>query len=154
MGLDVYLIIEAETPETIAKKFLDIDTLKKQNSDCLDVHEISVWQIEKALAAALAASSEPVQVYWANITHNLGKMASEAEIYEYLWRPEEINIVYAEQLIQPLTKGLFKLKADPDHYKTFEAPNGWGLYENFVPFVERYLEACIDHPSAKVHADR
>ena len=81
-------------------------------------------------------------------------MATEAEIYEHLWRPEEINISKAEQLIEPLTKGLFKLKADPDHFQTFNAPNGWGMYENFVPFVEEYLEACIKYPNATVTASR
>lgn len=31
---------------------------------------------------------ETEDVYWANITRNLNKMASEAGIYEALWRPE------------------------------------------------------------------
>ncbi len=30
-------------------------------------------------------------VYDANITHNLGKMAGQAGIYEALWTPQEIN---------------------------------------------------------------
>ncbi len=93
-------------------------------------------------------------VYDANITHNLGRMASEAGIYEHLWRPEEIGITHAEQLINPLRKGLELLKSDPDRFKAFNAANGWGLYEHFVPFVENYLEACKDHPTAKVDANR
>ena len=154
MSLDVYLIIDPKTPEAIAKEFLDIDTLEEQNSDCLDFHEVPVRQIKKALEAALAASSEPVQVYSSNITHNLNKMAEAAEIYQHLWRPEEINITKAKELINPLTKGLFKLKADPKHFKTFDAPNGWGIYENFVEFVQDYLEACIKYPEATIEVSR
>lgn len=96
----------------------------------------------------------PTEVYWANITHNLGKMAKEAGIYQALWRPEEIGITHAEQLIEPLSVGLTKLKADPMYYSQFNAPNGWGMYEHFVPFVEKYLEACKANPDAEVRACR
>lgn len=96
----------------------------------------------------------PTEVYSANITHNLGKMAREAGIYEYLWRPEEIGITKAAQLIGPLEEGLALLKRETDHFKQFNAPNGWGMYEHFVPFVERYLEACRENPDADVSANR
>lgn len=95
-----------------------------------------------------------VDLYEANITHNLGKMASEAGIYEALWRPEEIGIETAQQLIEPLTKGLMEMKADPARFEKFNASNGWGLYENFVPWIEAYLEACKEYPKAKVKAWR
>jgi hypothetical protein len=96
----------------------------------------------------------PTEVYSRNITHNLNKMAMEAGIYEPLWRPEEVGITHAHQLIAPLAEGLAKLKADPEHYQKFNAPNGWGMYEHFVPFVEDYLKACIENPNAEVHACR
>ena len=92
----------------------------------------------------------PTEVYSANITHNLGSMAREAGIYEALWRPEEIGITTAAQLIGPLTVGLALLKADPPRFEALNSPNGWGLYEHFVPFVERYLEACKENPDAAV----
>lgn len=93
-------------------------------------------------------------LYNANITHNLGRMAEEAGIYEELWRPEEIGITKAHQLIQPLTDGLTLLKGDPARFQAFDAPNGWGLYVHFVPWVERYLEACKEFPEADVHVSR
>ncbi len=96
----------------------------------------------------------PTVVYDANITHNLTLMAQRAGIYEALWRPEEIGIAVAAQLIEPLTKGLAMLKSDPEHYRQFDAPNGWGKYEHFVPFVERYLDACRENPDAVVSVCR
>jgi hypothetical protein len=93
-------------------------------------------------------------VYDSNITHNLGRMAEEAGIYQHLWRPEEIGIAAAEELIEPLSAGLALLKSDPARFKAFDAPNGWGLYEHFVPFVEKYLDACRENPDAFVSVSR
>lgn len=97
---------------------------------------------------------EPTEVYSANITHNLRKMAHEAYIYKHLWRPEEIGITKAGQLIKPLEEALAFLKREPEHFTKFNAPNGWGKYENFVPFVEKYLEACRENPDAEVNVSR
>lgn len=97
---------------------------------------------------------EKREVYWANITHNLGRMAEAAGIYQALWRPEEIGITTAQQLIEPLTKGLALLRSDPKHFEQFNATNGWGLYKHFVPFVAAYLRACEEYPTATVRASR
>lgn len=94
------------------------------------------------------------EFYSANITHNLNKMAQEAGIYKELWRPDEIGITKANQLIEPLTRGLALLKSDPKRFEAFNAPNGWGLYEHFVPFVEGYLNACRENPDADVYVSR
>ena len=93
-------------------------------------------------------------VYSGNITHNLAKMAEAAQIYKELWRPDELGIKYAEQLIRPLRGGLVRLRADPKYFKQFDSPNGWGTYKHFVPFVEDYLEACEQNPNAEVRVDR
>ena len=104
--------------------------------------------------------SEPViatfnaEVWSANITHNLNDMAREAGIYKALWRPEEIGITHARELIHPLTCGLAALKLDPDRFRKFNPENGWGNYETLVNFVDGYLTACVENPDAEVHADR
>lgn len=99
-------------------------------------------------------ATRPVEVYWRNITHNLNTMAKEVGIYEALWRPEEINISKAGELIVPLTNGLEMLKGNPDFFKQFNPPNGWGSYEGLVDFVETYLEACKANPDADVEVSR
>ena len=58
-------------------------------------------------------------IYTRNITHNLGKMAEEAGIYEALWRPDEAGYWNAVDLIQPLSAGLKLLLADPERFKKF-----------------------------------
>lgn len=97
---------------------------------------------------------ETNEIYSANITHNLGEMAEAAGIYKHLWRPEEIEITKAKQLIEPLKTGLELLKSDPIRFEKFNSPNGWGLYIHFIPFIEKYLSACIDNPDADVRVNR
>jgi hypothetical protein len=96
----------------------------------------------------------PCQVYQSNITHNLNAMAEEAGIYKHLWRPEEIGITNAEELIQPLQAGLDLLLSDPTRFEKHNPLNGWGSYAGFVGFVQGYLKACKKHPDATVEASR
>lgn len=94
------------------------------------------------------------EVFSANITHNLTKMAGEAGLYQVCWRPEELGFTKASQLIAPLTLGLEVLRARPAWFRQFDSPNGWGLYKNFLPWVEKYLHACCNSPDADVHVCR
>ena len=119
-------------------------------------------------------TEENEEVYWANITHNLTKMADEAGIYEALWRPHRLKHGYninendhesewkfenqkktnAKDIIPFIEKGLADLKSRPSYFKKFNSPNGWGMYEHFVPFVEEYLEACKKYPDSFVNVSR
>jgi hypothetical protein len=94
------------------------------------------------------------EVYWSNITHNLGDMAEKAGIYKALWRPEEIEAKYAKDIIETVEKGLADLKARPEYFKQYDSPNGWGIYEHFIPFVEEYLYALKKYPEAKISVSR
>lgn len=118
---------------------------------------------------------ETEEVYCANITHNLGTMADKAGIYEALWRPyrlkegyysfyenkdehesafEDAAIVLAKDIIPVIEKGLEDMKKRPEYYSKFNAENGWGLYEHFIPFIENYLAACKEYPEAIVRTSR
>ena len=93
-------------------------------------------------------------VFDANITHNLGKMANEAGIYNACWSPETIDAKQAKDIIPFLERGLADLKSRPEHFKQFDAPNGWGKYVDFVPWVEKYLAACKEDPEAEIEISR
>lgn len=94
------------------------------------------------------------EVWSGNITHNLNNMAEEAGLYKPLWRPEEVDLANAGQLIPILEKGISKLEADPDTYKALNPDNGWGDYEGLLSFCKGYLEACKEHPDARIRARR
>ncbi|MAG50018.1 hypothetical protein CL621_00050 [archaeon] len=97
---------------------------------------------------------EDEYVYEANITHNLGAMAREAGIYHHLWRPEELNITLAKDLIEPIREGLADMRERSDHYKKYNSENGWGLYKHFVPWIQNYLDACIENPNSIIEVSR
>jgi len=92
----------------------------------------------------------PTTVFEAGITHNLNTMAKEAGIYQHLWRPEELNITKARDLILPLQEGLKQLQDTPARFTALNPKNGWGNYEDLVLFVATYLEACRKDPDADI----
>ena len=87
-------------------------------------------------------------VFDSNITHNLGKMADAVGVYYALWHPEEKGYKTALDIISILEEGLKQLELEPEKFKKFNAPNGWGKYEHFVPFVKGCLSACKTYPDA------
>lgn len=95
-----------------------------------------------------------VSLYEGNITHNLSRMADLAGIYEIVWWPEKEGIEIAADIIAPLAAGISKMKADPDQFKRENPPNGWGDYDAFVEFLEKYLAACRCHPKAYIGASK
>jgi hypothetical protein len=94
------------------------------------------------------------EVYSRNITHNLNTMAGEAGIYKHLWRPDEIGVTKARELIEPLRTGLALMRADPERFRKHNPENGWGDYDGLVAFVADYLAACEEHPDADVRVWR
>jgi len=95
-----------------------------------------------------------VSIWTRNITHNLVEMAKAAGVYEALWRPEEVGIEVARDMIELLTEGLRRLEEQPTHFRTFNPPTGWGSYETLVSFVRETLAACKENPTARVRAWR
>ena len=99
-------------------------------------------------------ATRPTEVYTANITHNLNKMAEAAGIYTILWRPEEGGYTHAKDLIEPLRIGIDILRRDVRYFESFNPPNGWGSYSTLVEFATEYLAACEANPDAVVSVSR
>lgn len=93
-------------------------------------------------------------LFWGNVTHNMGIMADKAGIYKALWRPEEIGAKYAKDIIGVVEKGLYDLNTRPEYFKQFNPYNGWGNYEGFIEFVEKYLLALKEYPDAVISISR
>lgn len=85
---------------------------------------------------------------------NLGRMAELAGIYKHLWRPDEIGITKARQLIEPLPIGVALMNREPERFIALNPTNGWGSYKDFVPWIERYIAACCEYPDAEVSVSR
>ena len=149
MSLDVYLSVDHPVVQSGSGIFV------RENGSTVEISR-EEWNRRHPDRdpVAVCAPTESSEVYSANITHNLGKMAREAGVYEALWRPDECGISKASQLVEPLESGLVKLRAEPEHYRRFNPENGWGDYEGLVSFVDRYLSACREYPDADVRVWR
>lgn len=151
MSLDVYLIADYQ--------------VKKPQSSGIFVRENGVTkEITREEWDKLSPDREPVRyiqpeettnvLYHSNITHNMGHMATEAQIYDVLWRPDEIGLTKAHEIVSQLWQGLQELRNRPDVYKKYNPENNWGSYESLVEFVQEYLIACIVYPDAKIEVSR
>lgn len=92
--------------------------------------------------------------FTANITHNLSRMAEEAGIYDCLWDPQKAGIEVASQISPMLASAIKLMEADPAHFKKFDSDNGWGTYDQFVPWLKELLEACQEYPDATIEVSR
>lgn len=94
------------------------------------------------------------ELYWANITHNLNKMAMEAGIYDVLWDAEEKGYKYSKDILPILTDGFCKMLKDPKHYKKFDSSNGWGTYDDFIDWIFSYIKALTDYPNGLIRISK
>ena len=97
---------------------------------------------------------KPCTIWAIGITHNLTAMAEAAGLYECMWRPEEICITLASQMIHPLECGIAVMEQDKEKLKKLNPENGFGNYEFLLSVAQRYLAACKEHPNATVEACR
>jgi hypothetical protein len=137
MSLDVYLIVDKPVKQIHSGVFT------RQDGQTVEV-----------LGTDYDCVTETTTVFDWNITHNLGKMAKEAGLYEVLWRPEELGFTKAGELIKPMTDGMIALWNNPEAFKLFNPDNGWGCYENLLEFVQKYLIACVEYPDATIEISR
>lgn len=147
MSLDVYLRGDVEIPETEMKIFI------RENGQQREISR-KEWDDRFPGREPETCEAQRTELYWRNITHNLGEMAREAGIYQHLWRPEELGITKARELVAPLRNGLRELQSDPTKFKAFNPPNGWGDYDGLVAFVRDYLLACERNLDAEIYISR
>ena len=64
----------------IAKSHLGIQTLETRNSDSLDFHDVAVWSLREALAAAYKAGAEQgVPTHKAATTRRAGRQRTSSK---------------------------------------------------------------------------
>lgn len=114
---------------------------------------LDVWLYRTLVVKATKAEFTQT-IYEGNITHNLNEMAIALDCYYACWRPEEIGITTAEQVIPFLKIAIARLNSDPDLYKKYEPENGWGTVNDLKRFLTSYLQACESWPYAEVGVSR
>lgn len=148
MSLDVYLLMPGEMRKHEPRIFVREDGQTKAISrEEWDKRYPDIYPVT-------FQNDETDEIFTANITHNLGRMAGEAGLFKYLWEPELVCVTKTRELIEPLEAGLSLLLGNPSVYMKYNPVNGWGNYENLVDFVQRYLAACRQYPEADIRVSR
>lgn len=81
-------------------------------------------------------------------------MAKEAGIDQALWHPEDVRIEVAGDMTASIYPGYMDITERPEYYRQFDAENGWGTYDDFIPWLDKLLNACQKWPNAEVRAYR
>lgn len=108
---------------------------------------------------------EEVDEWWANITHNMNKMAlaipvltdtgKEVTLYDYVWRPEEQEEkVDTTVMYRVLVEGIGYMVTHRKELLKLNPENGWGNYDTFLKWLVNYKEACEGHPGCEVFTSR
>jgi hypothetical protein len=79
-----------------------------------------------------------------NITHNLGRMWVEAGIHDVLYNSEGKT---AQSVLPILHKGLRLMIAEPERFKKFDPPNGWGTYKHALPWLSDLINEFEEYPN-------
>lgn len=156
MSLDVYLYTENGTPalESLQDRIFIREDGQTREITRAEWDDRFPDREPTVLRSDVYEDDGTREVYSANITHNLGRMAAACDLYEPLWRPEKLDITEAHQLVEPLRSGLQRLLAEKDDLEQFNPENGWGDYDGLVRFTAGYLAACEQYPEAKVRTWR
>ena len=102
---------------------------------------LSIWLVTKA----------ETEVAEKNITHNLSAMWLEAGIYKELYESEGKK---AEEILPLLESGLALMLEEPERFKKFDSPNGWGTYKNAVPWLSELIVEFKKYPDGIIEVSR
>lgn len=94
----------------------------------------------------------PIQLESLNITNNLIDFAKALNCYECIWKPQSLNILSSSQLLPHLYEAYYKIIKYGDDYLPLLPKNGWGTKEQFLNFIDQYIETCITYPNALIEA--
>jgi hypothetical protein len=86
-----------------------------------------------------------------NITHNLTDMWEAAGIYDALYNSEGQT---AESVIPILEKGLQLMIAEPERFKQYNSPNGWGTYKHALPWLTELVAEFKQYPQGIINISK
>lgn len=139
---------------------MSLDVYIKYKEKKLENYFVNHPYIYSGLSESDRSNYEEEEEWSANITHNLGKMASNIPVsgyyslYDVMWHPEDNNIKDTTTLLKYLIEGL---KYMIDHRKDllqYNSENGWGTYEDLMKFTLNYKQHCEDNPDCEISVSR
>lgn len=77
----------------------------------------------------------------ANITWNVGEMIRKSTGLEWV---NEANNGFCKDVVPKIMKGLLELTENPEKYRQYESPNGWGTVHGTMRFFQDIITAWDD----------
>ena len=144
MSLDIYLV-----GQSLNKSKPQI--LIRQNGQTVEISR-EEWDVKcpGVEPSIVYPNEDSFVIYSANITHNMCPMAKAANIYDLLWRGPENNIKKAHQLVEPLLNAISLMVREPAKFIELNPSNGWGSYDDFLPWLVKLAAKCAEYPDAEV----
>lgn len=93
----------------------------------------------------------PTEIAHANITHNMTNLWEALGIYEQLYNSHG---KYANEVYNDLRRALDVLLSDPEYFKKYDSPNGWGTVDAAIRFLTEITEACKEYPYSYIDIDK
>ncbi len=84
-----------------------------------------------------------------NITHNLRPMFSRAfgvENYE-----DVLAFKKGGEVLHLIDAAIMNMIISPDEYQEFNASNGWGTYEQALPWLIKLRQGIANNPGAEIN---
>ena len=80
-----------------------------------------------------------------NSTYNLTPMFDAAG-----FRMRDFNGKTGAEVAPILAAAVAVMESDPAKFRAFDSPNGWGTYDQIMPYLREFLAAVDAHPTAMV----
>lgn len=103
----------------------------------------------------------PLEEEWsANITHNMGHMASHVPIdnhslYDYVWHGDEyVKKLTTDFMSDILKVGIAYMVSNRKELLKYNPVNNWGSYDAFLQWLINFKNACEDNPDCIIELDR
>jgi len=96
--------------------------------------------------------TEKIYIFSKGITHNLARMATEANLYVPIWLADGHK---AKDVLPELESGYVSLCSEKKQLKKqFTPKNGFGSWEVLEEFVREMIETCKKYPNAVIEVDK
>ena len=89
-----------------------------------------------------------IEVYDGNLTWNISEMLQVAfEHEDHIKKLNGMKCVDAKPIVQ---KAYVRLLLNEENYEQYNAPNGWGTYEDTVEYIGEFYQAILNNLDGRV----
>lgn len=91
------------------------------------------------------------ELFSTNITHNLTGMWRAAGFYDELYNSEGKTCA---EVVEAIQNGYQDMRDHPEKYRQYSAKNGWGTYEQALPWLEKLIREFERYPKGRIHISK